>query len=124
MAHEKTFENKIKKFLKSQCAYFFKYWGGGTFTKAGIPDIIACVNGQFMGIEVKASCGRPSELQIYNLKQIDEVGGFAILLYPEDFDTFKNFIIALKEGEGNAIVPQYKKLKGRWKEWEQLFKSQ
>ena len=50
MASEKNFENRIKFFLKSNNCYFIKYWGGGEFTKAGVPDILACCNGRFLGI--------------------------------------------------------------------------
>ena len=46
MASEKNFENRIKSFLKSNNCYFIKYWGGGEFTKAGVPDILACCNGK------------------------------------------------------------------------------
>lgn len=53
MASEKNFENRIKSFLKSNNCYFIKYWGGGEFTKAGVPDILACCNGRFLGIEVR-----------------------------------------------------------------------
>ena len=92
MASEKNFENRIKSFLKSNNCYFIKYWGGGEFTKAGVPDILACCNGRFLGIEVKAENGKPSPLQIHNLKKIDEAGGYGILLYPDHFELFKNFI--------------------------------
>lgn len=51
-----------------------KYWGGAAYTKSGIPDILSCCNGKFLGIEVKAKNGKPSELQLYNLKKIDEAG--------------------------------------------------
>lgn len=76
MAAEKNFENKIKGFLKDHGCWFLKYWGGAAYTKSGIPDILACCNGKFLGIEVKAKNGKPSELQLYNLKKIDEAGMF------------------------------------------------
>ncbi len=63
MASEKSFENRVKKFLKEQGCYFIKYWGGGEFTKAGVPDILVCCNGKFLGVEVKAQNGRPSPLK-------------------------------------------------------------
>lgn len=53
MAQEKTFENKIKKYLKGKGAYYVKYHGNAYSTN-GTPDILACVNGYFLGIEVKA----------------------------------------------------------------------
>lgn len=116
MASEKNFENRIKHFLKEEGCYFFKYWGGGKFTKAGIPDIITCCEGYFIGIEVKASNGKPSDLQIHNLKKIDESGGFGILLYPEDFDLFENFIRKLGTGECVNACQEYIALRERWDE--------
>lgn len=92
MAQEKNFENKIKTFLMTHRAWFIKYWAGSQFTKSGIPDILACVNGQFVAIEVKAPNGKPSELQLHTIKKIREAGGFAFVLYPSGFDTFKTFI--------------------------------
>lgn len=113
MATEKNFENRIKGFLKEQGCYFIKYWGGGEFTKAGVPDILCCCNGFFIGIEVKAPRGKASALQIHNLKKIDESGGFGVLLYPDQFTLFKNFILCLKEDFQNAVL-NYELLKGRW----------
>lgn len=96
MAAEKNFENKIKAFLKEQGVWQIKYWAGSQFTKSGIPDILSCVNGYFVAIEVKAPNGKPSELQLYTIKKIREAGGFAFVLYPSGFDTFKKFIKDLK----------------------------
>lgn len=66
-----------------------------SYTKSGIPDILACVNGYFVGVEVKAQNGKPSDLQLYNIKKIREAGGFAVVLYPSGFNEFKEFIIDL-----------------------------
>ena len=91
MAQEKSFENKIKKFLDEQGAWHVKFFAN-SFTKSGIPDILACVNGYFVGIEVKAQNGTPSELQLYNVRKIREAGGFAMVLYPSAFNRFTSFI--------------------------------
>ena len=91
---EKTFENQVKQFLKDNGAWFVKTWSNGIQRK-GIPDIIACVNGYFIGIELKAENGKPSELQKWNVKKIREAGGVAIVLYPDQFETFKGYIKAL-----------------------------
>lgn len=96
MAAEKQFENKIKAYLKNKGAWFIKYWGGGGFTKAGIPDILCCYKGRFIAIEVKAPNGKASELQLFNLKKIEEAGGKAFLLYPKDFEDFKKWMEELK----------------------------
>lgn len=89
MAEEKTFENKIKKYLKEKCTWFIKYWGGGAFTKAGIPDLLVCYNGYFIAIEVKANHGKPELIQLVTLKKIRNAGGIGILLYPKDWENFK-----------------------------------
>ena len=91
---EKQFENKIKKFLKSYNIWFTKVWGGG-YQKAGIPDILACVNGRFVAIEIKGSSGKPTELQKYNIKKINESNGVAVILYPKDFERFEKLILDL-----------------------------
>lgn len=112
MASEKNFENKVKGFLKEHGCWFVKYWGGGEFTKAGIPDILVCCGSKFLGVEVKASNGRASPLQLHNLKKIDDAGGYAVLLYPKDFDTFKTMIELMSIGR--TCEQYYKKLKERW----------
>lgn len=103
MAAEKQFENKIKGLLKESGAWFIKYWAGSKFTKEGIPDILACVNGRFVAIEVKAPNGRASELQKYNVKKINNAGGYAVILYPKDFGIFKDLVNCLiKEDDKRA----------------------
>lgn len=84
---EKAFENKVKDYLKSIGAYFIKTHGD-RFSRVGTPDILACVNGHFVAVEVKAENGKPSEIQLYHLEQIRTAGGLAFLLYPKDFEQF------------------------------------
>lgn len=90
MAKEKQFERKVKDFLRSNSpkVWYFKNWAG-PYSQSGIPDIIACVNNHFVGIEVKASDGKPSALQIRNIELIRAAGGIGYILYPKDFESFK-----------------------------------
>lgn len=101
MAQEKNFENKIKGFLKEQGAWFIKYWAGSKFTKDGIPDILCCIDGHFVAIEVKAQNGTPSELQLYNIREIRKAGGFSFVLYPSGYEKFKKFVVDLKRDNFN-----------------------
>ena len=91
MSNEKAFENKIKAFLKSKGAYFIKTHGD-RFSRVGVPDIIACVNGYFVAVDFYLYYGKPSELQLYHLDEIRKAGGHSFLLYPKDFENFKNFL--------------------------------
>jgi len=96
MAAEKQFENKVKGWLRQlqqegQPIKFIKIWGGG-FQKAGIPDLICCINGIYVEVELKASNGKPTELQEYNIKVTNEANGIGIILYPEGFEQFKTIV--------------------------------
>lgn len=99
MAREKILDNKVLAFIKSRGCWCLKYWGGSKFTKNGIPDILACIDGQFFAIEDKAEHGQPSLLQIKNLKKIRQAYGFGILLYPNEFENFKRFVDEMLENE-------------------------
>lgn len=79
MLPEKKVENDIKKYLDHIGAYHVKIHGSA-FMPAGTPDILACVKGVFVGIEVKKpKGGRVSELQKFKIKQIEQAGGIGIV---------------------------------------------
>lgn len=104
MASEKLFENKIKKFLKDEGCYFIKHFAN-SYTKSGIPDILACVNGHFVAIEVKGPSGKPSDLQLYNIREITKAGGIGVILYPDQFEVFKHLVNHLqKDGKTAARI--------------------
>jgi len=89
---EKQFQNNVIEFLKSQNIYHIKIWGGG-YQKAGIPDLICCIRGKFMALELKTEKGTPTVLQKYNLFKIQEAGGYARILRPSEFDRFKREVL-------------------------------
>lgn len=117
MAQEKNFETKIRNVIKKYGGWEVKYFANA-FTKKGIPDILACVKGTFIAIEVKADKGKPSELQIHNLKKIDAAGGYAILLYPDDYYLFLDLLIHLVNMEEVDAQVIYYLLQRRWMEYE------
>ena len=69
----KTKRKVVEVLKKHEVWYFFPANNG--FGKSGIPDIIAIVDGHFVGIEVKSATGKPTELQKICGKQIEEAGG-------------------------------------------------
>ena len=96
MASEKQFENKVKGWLdnlkkEGQPIKFIKIWGGG-YQKAGIPDLICCINGIYFEVELKSSTGRPTELQKHNIKLTNAANGIGIILCPEGFEQFKSIV--------------------------------
>ena len=75
---EKQIENQIKRYLDSIGAWYRKTHGN-MFSKAGTPDILACINGRFVAIEVKRPGGIVSALQMANIKLIQQAGGVAFV---------------------------------------------
>ena len=94
MAEEKLFENKIKKWLSDHNCYFVKFFAN-SYTRVGVPDILADVNGHFVGIEVKASNGKISDLQFYNIRRIRDAGGFAYVVYPSGWEELRKILEGL-----------------------------
>lgn len=65
-------------------------------------------------IEIKAPRGEPSELQLYHLENIRKAGGRGILLYPKDFDNFKEFVADTEKG--NSWYLDNIEFQDQWKE--------
>ena len=72
--HEKA---AIKKYLVSIGAWFFSPFMSG-YGKSGVPDIVACVNGRFVSIEVKREGKEPTKLQDTRMAEIRKAGGYAV----------------------------------------------
>lgn len=103
---EKQFENKVKQFLKEKGCWILKTWSNGV-QRDGVPDLLICCNGLFIGVELKAKKGKPSKLQLWNVNGIRDAGGIAIVLYPDQFDQFKRMIELLISGNPNSYKIQY-----------------
>lgn len=76
---ESKVKDKIHRILKGAEAYAVNYIGG-QYAKAGTPDILACIDGRFVGIEAKAGSNKPTALQIHALRQIERTGGLALVI--------------------------------------------
>ena len=74
----------ILKYLKTVPKCFFWKEHGGMYGTAGIPDIIACINGRFYGFEVKTEDGRPTKLQESTIRKIKNAGGIALIVRSVD----------------------------------------
>lgn len=96
---ESLFQKKVIAFIKSlPNTWIVNIWGGG-FMKAGIPDLLICINGRFMALELKREGGIVSPLQERNIKLINEAGGIGMVLFPDDFEKFKEYASAVANGD-------------------------
>mgnify|MGYP000315855320 FL=1 len=115
MAAEKQFENKIKAELHRRGArqgrpgggtWFVKFFANA-FTPAGIPDVLSCYRGRFLGIEVKGGSSYGlTELQKFNLKKIREAGGIGICVYPSGWQQFLGVLDRLDAGKQVEITDE------------------
>lgn len=70
----------ILEFLKTvPCCFSWKEHGG-MYGRAGIPDIIACIEGRFYGFEVKTDTGVATGLQKATIRKINKAGGKALVV--------------------------------------------
>lgn len=78
--NESDIVKAIMKYLKSVPRCFCWKEHGGMYGTAGIPDIIACINGRFFGFEVKTAVGKPTKLQEATICKILAAGGTALVV--------------------------------------------
>ncbi len=81
---EGKIKRKVSELLKRYNVWYFYHANNG-FGKSGIPDVIACVDGHLLGIEVKSNKNsKPSELQKICGAEIQEAGGIWLVVYDEE----------------------------------------
>ena len=85
---EKWVKQQVVKMLKERHVYYF-FPIAGAYTSIGVPDIVACIKGRFVGIECKAGTNRPTELQLRNLESIRDNGGVALVVNENDLEALE-----------------------------------
>lgn len=79
---ETRLQRKIRDELEREIGGFWFKSAGGPFQRRGLPDLIGCVNGLFIGLEVKRPGDRrgPTALQSETGQRITDNGGcFAVV---------------------------------------------
>jgi hypothetical protein len=88
---EAKVKKKVKATLDKLGAYYFMPFMGGYGT-AGVPDIVACYKGRFIGIECKAGGNRTTALQVKNLNEIGKCGGIPLVVNEENVDQLEEVL--------------------------------
>ena len=100
---ERDIVTAIRKYLASLGSDVF-FWKehGSVYGTNGVPDIICCYKGRFLGLECKLPGGRLTELQKRAIEQINRAGGFACRL--ESVEDVKRVIarVDLERSDTNA----------------------
>lgn len=77
---EKEIVSAIMRYLKTVPRCYAWKEHGGMYGTAGIPDIIACIDGKFYAFEVKTATGKTTKLQDAIIRKILACGGTAAVV--------------------------------------------
>lgn len=93
MTPEAKVKKQVRKILDElECYYFFPATGG--YGASGVPDIVVCYLGHFVGIECKAGDNKPTLLQQKNLENIKKSGGSSIVVNENNLPDLKMWLMA------------------------------
>lgn len=83
--------DQLKDYFKDNI-YIFKVPQAQYISRRGIPDLIACVKGHFVGIEVKMEHGKLTALQRHEISCINKANGTAVTIYGKDQEILNGLI--------------------------------
>lgn len=97
---EQLIQSKLISELEKLGAYVVKVIAA---SRKGVPDLLVCHKGRFIGIEVKheASKNRVTPLQALNLQRISKAGGASFVVYNEETI---NHVVRMLKGENDGLV--------------------
>ena len=93
---ESTLQRKVIQGLRAQGCYVFKVVGGPA-QQRGTPDLLICVGGRFVAIELKVPGKTAAPLQLMELQKIRNAGGRAEVF--DDIENIRRFIQGLESGQ-------------------------
>lgn len=97
---EKKVKQSVTKILDAYGAYYFYPVTGG-FGRSGVPDIIVCYLGRFIGIECKAGNNKPTALQLKEMERITNADGTALVVNEDNIADVEHVLYVLKETFGD-----------------------
>ena len=86
---EGEIKDQVRKILDEMNAYYFFPATNG-YGRTGIPDVIACIGGHFVGIECKAGSKQPTALQQRELDNIEKAEGTGLVVNADNIKYLKN----------------------------------
>lgn len=75
---ETRLQRRIREALTKRFPNLFMFKvHGGPYQRAGVPDLIGCLEGKFIGLEVKVGKNDATALQAQTIEKIRQSGGTA-----------------------------------------------
>ena len=100
---ENLVKKKVKAILDELKVYHFSPMQNG-MGRAGIPDIVACHSGKFIGIECKAGNNKPTALQERELNRILNAGGEAFVINEENIEQLREELIWMNKHSKDDLL--------------------
>jgi len=94
---ESKVKKRVREVLDKLGIYHFMPPANG-FGRAGIPDIIACMDGHFIAIECKAGSGKTTALQDRELDRIHNAGGTTYIARESNIDELQQLLREKRSG--------------------------
>jgi hypothetical protein len=98
MKNERDVKAKVRALLKKHGAWYTTPIQVG-YTAAGVPDILVCFKGRFIGIECKYGRNKPTTAQEQQLGAIMRAGGQAMVVNDQNISQLE----ALLDQEAHGV---------------------
>lgn len=97
-----TPEGKVKRWVRDQIkGRYPDAWiyvtHVGPYGKKGVPDVLACVEGLFVAIEVKTEKGALTALQELEIQKLEKAKGIAFAIYGQDQEKMNEILDSICE---------------------------
>lgn len=84
---------QLQKTYGDKCVYI-KY-PAGQYSTRGVSDLIFCIHGLYVAIEVKTDTGKVTKLQRKFLEAVNIAGGISFVVYGKSVSMMENIKIAI-----------------------------
>lgn len=115
---ESKLEKEVERFMREERVWQLARYQAQS-NQNGIPDRLYLYKGFLLGLELKASKGKPTELQLKKLKMINDNGGIGLIV--RDINILKDllYIIDCIELTSDDRINKSKYILNKLKEGEQ-----
>ena len=97
MTPEAKVKKKVVDVIKKNGAYYFFPATGG-YGRSGVPDIVCCYRGVFIGIECKAGSNKPTPLQEAEMAKIRQAQGVTLVVNEDNIADVQNIFDVIDKG--------------------------
>lgn len=92
MTPEAKTKQQVRKLLDELGVYYFFPPANG-YGRAGIPDVVGCINSIFFAVECKAGKNTTTALQDRELAKIEDAGGIAFVARENNIEELREKLV-------------------------------